>query len=157
MRYFVVADDGNKYGPADLPTLNQWAQEGRVLQTHMLEEETTGRRVAATSVPGLNWTAGGPSPFESAQGAPGQPFQGYYQRPGYSNTSNDKLLKEAWWCAVLSLICCGLVFGAVGLRKSLQLKDMGDSRYQGPMIVSIIGLALSLIGGIARISMLLHR
>ena len=28
--YWIIAADGQRYGPADLPTLRQWCQEGRI-------------------------------------------------------------------------------------------------------------------------------
>lgn len=52
MRYFVVFD-GQKYGPADIRTLNEWIADHRVLPQTMLEEENSGLQVAASTVNGL--------------------------------------------------------------------------------------------------------
>jgi len=38
MRYYVIARDGRKFGPADLETLSQWALEGRVARDTYLED-----------------------------------------------------------------------------------------------------------------------
>lgn len=53
MKYFVIAHDGKKYGPADADTLTQWASEGRITPATELEEELTGRRLMARDVDGI--------------------------------------------------------------------------------------------------------
>jgi hypothetical protein len=40
--YYVIAQDGNRYGPADIPTLQQWVREGRIAPNTTLEDEVTG-------------------------------------------------------------------------------------------------------------------
>ena len=90
MRYFVIGDDGQKYGPADVATLNDWISQQRLLPTQQLEEEASGTRMAASSVPGLNFPlqsapgqqAGGYAPPGGSPYAGGQPLQGNYYRPG---------------------------------------------------------------------------
>ena len=37
--WYVKADDGNVYGPADLPTLKKWAKEGRVEPTSFISSD----------------------------------------------------------------------------------------------------------------------
>lgn len=59
MAFYVVGPDGNKYGPADVPTLQQWVGEGRVTSNTLLEEEGTGRQGYASTVPGLSFAADG--------------------------------------------------------------------------------------------------
>ena len=49
--WYVKTDDGNVYGPADLPTLQKWAREGRVEPTSF------------TSADRMKWT---PAPLMSA-------------------------------------------------------------------------------------------
>ncbi len=54
-KYFVVdLNTGQKYGPADIATLNQWLAEGRVTPQSTLEDAETGERIIANAVPGLN-------------------------------------------------------------------------------------------------------
>jgi len=62
MNYWVVAADGNKYGPADLATLNQWASENRLQPDSQLEVVETGMRVEARSVTGLVFPSTAPAP-----------------------------------------------------------------------------------------------
>lgn len=71
MRYFVIASDGQRYGPADIPTLNQWIADGRLTADMMLEGENGGRMVAS-SVPGLMF--GQPPQMNSPYG--GTVYQG---------------------------------------------------------------------------------
>ncbi len=68
MAFYVVGPDGNKYGPADVPTLQQWVGEGRVTANTLLEEEGTGRQGYASTVPGLSFTSDGSS--DPMTGAP---------------------------------------------------------------------------------------
>ncbi len=51
--YFVRGTDGKFYGPADLPTLSQWATEGRILADTVLVDQATNQQVTARNVPGL--------------------------------------------------------------------------------------------------------
>jgi len=85
MRYFVIGDDGQKYGPADVATLNSWITEGRLLATTLLENELTGERISAQATPGLVFAAVGvPTPAGYAgPGGPRQPEQpgGYVAYP----------------------------------------------------------------------------
>jgi len=56
-RYFVLADDGTKYGPADVATLNQWISDGRVHHQTLLEQEGSGITFRAAAVAGLIFPA----------------------------------------------------------------------------------------------------
>jgi|GEM_PF-599512 len=87
MRYFVIHSSGQKYGPADLATLNQWVGEGRIMPGTELEDEATGSRLSAASVPGLN--LGGPAPSTSgAPAAPAAPVAGPGFQTGPANPSS---------------------------------------------------------------------
>lgn len=57
MAFYVVGTDGNKYGPTDITTLQQWVAEGRVTQSTLLEEVETGRQGYASTVPSLSFTS----------------------------------------------------------------------------------------------------
>jgi TM2 domain-containing membrane protein YozV len=48
--YFVIATDGNRYGPADIDTLVQWTREGRIVGSTALVERGTERQVRADSI-----------------------------------------------------------------------------------------------------------
>ncbi len=63
MKYYVIWSDGQKFGPADVDTLNQWIQEGRVTPETELESVATMARLSASSVPGLIF--GQPAPAAS--------------------------------------------------------------------------------------------
>ena len=150
MNYFVIAADGQKYGPADVPTLNQWAQEGRVLNTSMLEDAATGQRVAATSVPGINFP-------QSPQHAPnygGQPNYGqpnYQQAPGQymgGDNGQDDITK-VWIFSVLSVLqCCPILFGILAIIYASKAQQKGHPQGQTAMIVAIVCLCVGLGGGL---------
>lgn len=121
MRYFVIGDDGQKYGPADIPTLQGWIREGRLLPTQQLEDEASGTRTVARAVNGLefppDFTAPG-NPNVAPQGSPyqqGTPYQQGYPRAGQpvgDTGQNDLTL--AWVFGVLGLFfCCILDIPAI--------------------------------------------
>ncbi len=89
-QYFVVDPaSGQKYGPADISVLNQWAKEGRVNASTILEDASTGTRVRPADVPGL-LLPGADAPTSIPQAPPGgayvppagQSFESPYPRPG---------------------------------------------------------------------------
>lgn len=142
MRYYVVTDDGQKFGPADVQTLNQWIAESRLLPTQMLEEEASGARFAARAVPGLNFPvpvtqtqAPGPGvgPGAGPGAAPGSPgYQGYYRPPG-GTTGDDgsRDITPAWVLFGVGLVgCCivpyvSLILAGVGIFFGNRAKSKG--------------------------------
>lgn len=54
MQYFVLWPDGQKFGPADVPTLQQWILEGRLTADSELESVIDGSRCKVSDVPGLS-------------------------------------------------------------------------------------------------------
>ena len=50
MYYFVIGDDGSRYGPADIDTLVAWAAEGRIVASTMLIDRGTEEQVRAASL-----------------------------------------------------------------------------------------------------------
>lgn len=79
MQYYVRTDDGQRYGPADLPTLNRWIQEGRLAPHQMVEDAVSGQTMPASQVLGLVFpNAAGRPPGMSAPG----PMESNYARPG---------------------------------------------------------------------------
>ena len=68
MNYFVILN-GQQYGPADIPTLNQWIVDGRVTPETTLKEETSGTESPASGVPGLVFAPSAPAgPMEAPPG-----------------------------------------------------------------------------------------
>ncbi len=52
--YFVMAEDGSRYGPADIDTLVQWTREGRILGHTTLIERGTERTLSADEISAIN-------------------------------------------------------------------------------------------------------
>ncbi len=50
MYYFVIGDDGGRYGPADIDTLVAWVAEGRIVASTMLIDRGTEEQVRADSL-----------------------------------------------------------------------------------------------------------
>jgi len=89
VRYFVVADNGQMFGPADIPTLNVWIAEGRVIPTTLLQLEGSQSRMAASTVPGLTFGSG----------------QTYASYTPQSLDNGQSELKGAWIAFAMSFFC----------------------------------------------------
>ncbi|MDX2065663.1 MAG: hypothetical protein SFX74_07985 [Fimbriimonadaceae bacterium] len=162
MQFYVFADDGKKYGPADFATIQQWAMEGRILPSTLLENvDTTERRVAG-SIPGINFpSAGGPEmeppragpmyagptvggPANNGLGAPNVPIGSYANPPRYGSLASDSqpLVTRAWIYGVLGLCCC-FVFSIVGIMKANRALKMGNRAAQAPLVFNIVMLVIN--------------
>ena len=137
MRYFVIGGDGNKYGPADLNTLQDWAKDNRLAPNTQVIPEGTETPLFAHQVPGL---FGNPmpetpvyqqpiyvppavSPDQPAQ--PSQPEQPYGSQPygdqpygshqgGYQQASFGQPVdqqKLAWFPFLATVAWCALAIG----------------------------------------------
>ena len=140
MRYYVVTDDGQKYGPADIPTLNQWIAESRLLPTQMLEEEASGARFAAQTVTGLNFPVPvTPTYAPGGEGGPGAgspTYSGYHRGSGYQRPSEDgsRDMTPAWVLFGVGLLPCpcfpypSIALAAVGVYFANRARQRGHSQ-----------------------------
>lgn len=148
MRYYVV-HEGQKYGPADIGTLNEWIGEQRILPHTMLEDEASGLMVAASTVPGLVFpTAAYPRATTTAPGSSLPPLSPRPYTPPTTPASGD--LKPALLgigLAILSPILTLFIgIGAIicfgyGFRSSLSAKDSTP-------IPAYIGMGLNVLAAI---------
>ena len=144
MRYFVLANDGQKYGPADIPTLNQWIVEGRLLPNQMLEDEASGTSVIASSVAGLNFQIQPPQAGQPNM-AGGLPYQQQYMRPGgMVGDGGSSDLTQAWVFSILSLFCCAPITAWLAFNAAKRAEQKGNPNAKGPRIVATIGIVLFL-------------
>src|SRR5436190_963962 len=102
----------------------------------MVEEESSGVRSIASSVPGLVF----PMPGQGqAAAAPGQAYQ-QYPRSAYAGDDGSADIKQAWIFGVLGLCCCGLIFGILGINAANRAAQKGHPQAQGAKILCIIDL-----------------
>lgn len=150
MTYFVYSQDGQKYGPADLPTLQQWIQDGRVTPQTMLEDTSTGFRAFAGHTAGLNFTL---APHFASQPGPGThnpyataPSANQVAYPRVSSDQGDKEYRTAWWCFWLSFFpCCTVFIASFGVYNADLAKRKGHPNWQSAFIANIVMLSLSVI------------
>ena len=88
MDYFVLGNNGEKYGPADIVTLNVWISEGRINQNSQLINVQTGVTIIAGQAPGLMFPATNVQqpnyqipPANYQQNSFGTPYQNHYSHP----------------------------------------------------------------------------
>ena len=150
MEYFVIGADGNKYGPASVQTLQLWIQEGRIGAQSMLEEGATGRRIQASTVPGLFAATVTPQP----QAAPAPQYGAY---PRQSNQSSSPYVQQESSGPLVGIIVrsaaavllffvfkgLGLFVGGYALYYAIQLKSNG-SKY-GTVAIVIAGCAFGAV------------
>ena len=111
MNYFVIANDGQKFGPADLATLNIWAQEGRVLTTTMLEDASTGQQVMASQLPGLSFPIAPPN----QPGYQQAPTQAYPRMGIGAMDDGSEDIKKVWIFGGIGFICCPIIFSVMAI------------------------------------------
>ncbi|MEQ1821526.1 MAG: hypothetical protein ABL949_03365 [Fimbriimonadaceae bacterium] len=162
MRYFVIATDGQKYGPADIATLQTWVNQGRVLHQTVLEEEMTGTRLSASAVGSLQFGGGAPTAAPPTQtyvpptspygSAPSNPYQqnpygntNYYRPGGGPAYLNDPRAQEkinhAWIGFGLGLACCA-PFAIWGLLSAQEAKKYEHPQAQAALVCNIVALCL---------------
>ncbi len=150
MGYYVLGDQGQKYGPADIPTLNQWIAEGRIVPHTMLQDEASGGMIAASTIPGLLFLPTA-SPVSSNYPRYNQAPQ--YQAPAYtssSGSSDNGPITLAFAMALVSPILSfflpigGLLTAMWGIRSAIRAKDNGHPL--GVIAIVACGVAIAFWG-----------
>lgn len=162
--------DGQKFGPADLRLLNQWAAEGRILHGTVLEEASTGRRFDASSLPGLALPQTQTPPTMMSPGTihPPQQYAPYYRGgPGSvvgDNGQNDLTLSYVFsaiglatcfgggLCGGCSLI--GIVFPILGLVYANKAEQKGHPSAGSAKILGWVALCLQIVSVILSFALL---
>lgn len=145
MQYFVILPDGQKFGPADLATLNQWAAEGRIVAGCEIEDLATRVRTPATAMPGLTipgtQAATGTSKDWNQPPTAGSP----YPRSGYgTGTSPGQTeLTVAWILGAVTFAFCCPVLPGVGLYFANKSLSLGNPGAQAAKIFNLVVLILS--------------
>jgi len=144
MGYYVIAHDGDRYGPADIPTLQQWVREGRIAPNTTLEDEFTGTQIRASLLPELSYLF------------PSQPRPaGDESRPPMAGGTPSSQATAALVLGILGVVLfCGLLgIPAMILgRQELSRIEEGLSPVEGRglaqagYILGIVSLFLSVLG-----------
>jgi len=152
MRYYVIAPDGARYGPADLALLNRWIAEGRLFPHTPLIFEATGESCLAGDVPGLGFSAPPPAAptMNPARGPypdpfPEQPFTAYPRVATYPTDNGESDLTRAWVMFGLGLTCCSVTFVSGFLAAQ-------SARRKGHPGAPLAMMANAVVGGITIIA-----
>jgi hypothetical protein len=135
LRYFVIAPDGSKYGPADIQTLRAWMIEGRIAATTMLEEEGTRRQVQAQSVIKF-----GEAPTFN------QPSVPYVRKPEFAprgDQGNGDIVLS-YICSALTILCC-CFFNVGSFIYANRAISKGHPKGNTARVVAIVALILWII------------
>lgn len=127
MRFFVLGDNDQKYGPADVSTLENWAKEGRLLAHTRLQNEMDGTIQSASQVvPGAFATV---TPAAPPAAAAYPRLVGDAAKPSVSDEEAKRNALIGLGLGVLSMVILWFVgIGALlawsaGMRMSLSAKD----------------------------------
>lgn len=136
MRYFVITDRGEEFGPYELNALNQWIVDGRIFPTTILRMEESSVKVAASMVEGLEWKEG-------------QSFDAY--TPQKINDGKQEF-RASWVCFAGSLVLCcfpigfHVLAGVIGTWMGWKAHKKDRSGALVPAVLNAILLILALIG-----------
>jgi hypothetical protein len=171
MQYYVIGPDGSKYGPADIPTLKQWAAENRLNPDAVLEDFNTGQRTTAAQVQGI-FEAGAPgAPIptttattdaqrgQMAQQLPsgsagpslydsptGNMAPGYYQRDNKDGDAGKVWIILSWVMSAIGIIgCCTYIFSPLGIIFAFVGGAQGYTKSMPAKIFSIVSLVVGMI------------
>jgi hypothetical protein len=159
MRYFVVAEDGSKYGPADVKLLNAWIAEGRLLPVMTLEEEGSHHKVTAASLDGLDFYS--LEPGSASPSAQGEALVLAFDPP--IQHESEKLDVFLAWSMMLVTLCLsgvrsiagvlGVFTALLGITAALKAKDKG---IDSASVVLAFNLVALVIWALARLFFLLR-
>ncbi|MCG9895560.1 MAG: hypothetical protein MH204_08810 [Fimbriimonadaceae bacterium] len=160
--FFVVAADGEKYGPADLETLKAWAADHRLAPGMMLEDAVSGARIRAEDLPGLFASTESSSepppqatPPAQPQMSPPQdnpaPGPNYTQSPydqvrlqsGPISSNTQGLEISVWVLGTISLCFCPICLGPISITCAVLAQKRGNPR--GLLLIGF-AIAMMLIG-----------
>jgi hypothetical protein len=156
-QFFVIGADGSKYGPADVPTLSQWAADNRLTPTTELENAATGSRTSANMVAGIVFptaAAAAANPMQPVHpgtgGTTGQYSQApsNYPRNDFSDPNAGKTeLIISFVMSAIGLLCCPCIFSVVGIVLGNMAMKKGNPNGKVAMILGIVSLVLGFVIG----------
>lgn len=158
MQYLVIGPDGQEYGPADIPTLQTWAQDNRLRPDSQLRDFNSGMVTTAGQVPGIFPAPNAPPPSNPyAYATP--PSANAYGRPTTVRNADDMSMV---WGSVLRSVAAvafffllhgiGLVFAIYAVVYGVQAKSSGNKYGTIALIISIVALAAVLGGWAMRLN-----
>lgn len=139
----MIGQDGKRYGPADLATLQLWQSQGRVHADTWLEDESTGLRQPARDVLTFDRPPQTPPGFTPPPDT-ASPYPRISEYAPATGNNGQTLLVVGWVCAVVSLCFCPLVFGAAAIVLGVLAKQKGQKN----AVALIVCAALFMVFGI---------
>jgi hypothetical protein len=156
MRYFVLAPNGERYGPADVATLTEWANSSRLYPNSRVMEEMSGTVFDASSIPGIQFPPASPmappppgTPYVPTPPAPGM---GAYPRPGYvPSIPGDNGKKEMWMAFGMALaapvvgllLIYGIFIAIAGVGSAWRAYQKGQSWAMLALILNVIAVPIA--------------
>ncbi len=157
MQYFVTGTDGNEYGPVDLPTLQEWVKDNRVVPTSKVRNASNGMVLQASTMPEVsNLFPAAPVPSIGTVA----PMAGYEGRPSYAQQDMTAMMRsyndEGWKPFLISLalsiatIAVGVTIGVLSIVLGSYAIQTGwkakEEDQKGGWAALIIAILATIIG-----------
>jgi hypothetical protein len=136
-RYYVLWPDGQKFGPADVPTLQRWVVENRVGPATVLENASSGQHVRASDLPSLQTVL----PYA---GPPGPGSTVFVPSNRSSGTAEVTI---AWVLGAIGLLCCGTPAAIGGVVLAAVAMSKRQPNATAALVFNIVVLVLGVIVG----------
>ena len=154
MQYSVQGTDGKSYGPVNMATLQQWAQQGRVFPHSIVINHANSQSIRASLMPELG--LGATNPYSAP------PAQANYPRPG-TDAQRPALPEESHigkvaFRAVLAIILVivlpigGIASGAYCLYYGIKAFVQKDKNALACLLISIGAAAFVAIYTLVKMS-----
>lgn len=136
MNYYVLGQNGSKYGPADINLLIVWINEGRIVANTTLEEAATGQRSRAIDIPQLvPYLNAAPKPSSPPPMAPGPVYPSQPQYPGYPRMADQGMygarqpinIDTHLVKSILVLLFCCQILGIIALVFSIMASSKASA------------------------------
>jgi len=142
MRYFYRTDEGDIHGPTDAATLARLIGDGKLSETCLLEEETSGRQLLAGMLTELALP-------EDSTGAAPPPYVSYPRKSGMVVPSRQRLgensvafnLRFAWICTLAGFLGCPIL-SIAGMVFARRAQAQGDRQAPVVALLSYVSVAV---------------
>lgn len=163
MSYYVIGQDGSKYGPADLDLIIQWINEGRIASNTTIEDSATGQRSRAIDMPAINTYVASAPKTTPPPTMPSQPVYTPPSYPGYPRANDQGMyasrqpiqIDSHLTKSIIVTLCCCQIMGIIAIVFSVMAQSKassGDpSAVKDAETADTIGnwaIGLGLVGGI---------
>ncbi len=154
MQYSVQGTDGKSYGPVDMATLQQWAQQGRVFPHSIVINHANSQSIRASQMPELGLGAANPYAAPPAQVQYPRPDHG----PQRTGLVGETHLGRVIFRSIIAVVLCvafpvgGMISGAYCLYYGINAFAHKDKNAVACLLISLGAVAFVAIYTLVKMS-----